>query len=170
MKQHFATFILGLGLSQAALGGPPPVLSPYINYGTVTQAPVIDAPSFLNAGSFTIDSVSSFNLTNLNNVFGNGYSILPFMTKDTLFFTNTGFMSGFPGYRFDTGTSTSRHSASYFVNQGTLEGIDTEGFVYLFSVPGATTAVPVPENSQPIGSQLLVLATNIVNTGPMSVG
>ncbi len=169
MKHHLATLFLGLGLCQAALGGNSP-LPPYANYGVVTQAPVIDAPSFFNAGDFEIDSVTSFNLTNLNNIFGNGYSVLPFMTKDTLFFTNVNLMTGFPGFRFDTGTSTSRHSASLFMNQGTLEGLDTPAFPYIFSVVGATTGVPVPGASQPIGSQLLILATNILNTGDMSVG
>ena len=169
MKPYIATVFLGLGLSQAALGGLPP-LAPYINYGVVTNAPVVDAPSFLNAGRFQIDSVSSYSLTNLNNIFGNGYSVLPFMTKDTLYFTNSGLMTGYPGFRFDTGTSKSRHSASFFFNEGTLEGLDTEALLYLFGVPGGTTFVPVPADSQPIASQLLVLATNIVNTGAMSVG
>jgi hypothetical protein len=169
MKPNIATVFLGLGLCQAALGGSPP-LTPYANYGVVTQAPVVDAPSFLNAGDFEIDSVSSLNLTNLNNIFGNGYSVLPFMTKGTSFFTNTGLMTGIPGFRFDTGTSTSRHSANFFLNEGTLEGIDNPAFLYLFSVPGAMTAVPVPADCQPIGSQLLIMATNIVNTGPISVG
>jgi hypothetical protein len=169
MKPFIATVFLGLGFSQAALGGPP-VLAPYVNYGVVTQSPVIDSPSFLNAGDFTIDSVTSYSLTNLNNVFGNGYSVLPFMTQGTLYFTNTGLMTGYPGFRFDTGLPKTRHSANFFVNEGTLAGFDTQSFVYLFSVPGATTAVPVPANSQPIASQLIVLATNIVNTGAMSVG
>jgi hypothetical protein len=169
MKQYIATVFLGLGLSQAAWGGSPP-LAPYVNYQVVTQAPVIDAPSFFNAGPFEINSVTSFNITNLNNIFGNGYSVLPFMTKDTLYFTNTALMTGYPGFRFDTGTSTSRHSANFFLNTGTLEGIDTIGFIYLYGVPGGTTFVPIPTDSQPIASQLLVLATNIVNTGDMSVG
>src|SRR5580658_1547836 len=114
MNRYFATVILGLGLCQAALGKPTP-LPPYANYATVTQAPVIDSPSFLNAGNFEIDAVTSINLTNLNNVFGNGYSVLPFMTKGTLYFTNANVMTGYPGFRFDTGTSTSRHSASFFL-------------------------------------------------------
>ncbi len=169
MNRHFATVFLGLGLCQAAWGGGSP-LPPYANYGVVTQAPVIDSPSFFNAGDFQIDTISTFSQTNLNNIFGNGYSPLPFMTKDTLYFTNTGTMTGYPGYRFDTGTSTSRHSASFFLNENTVAGLDSQAFAAIFSVPAATTGVPVPEDSQPIASKLLVLATNIINTGAMSVG
>ena len=169
MKKYITAVFLGLGLCAAALGGPSPI---YNNFGVVTQAPVVDALAFNNIGDFEIDAVSSYSLTNLNNLFGNGYSVLPFMTKDTLYYTNSdsGFMLGIPGFRFDTGTSTSRHSAAYFLNHGAVESIDTEAFPYLFSVVGSTSFVPVPVDSQPIASQLLVLATNIVNTGSMTVG
>jgi len=169
MKHQITTLFLALGLCEAALAGSPP-LPAYANYGVVTQAPVIDSPSFFNAGVFEIDAVTSINLTNLNNIFGNGYSVLPFMTKDTLYFTNTGLMTGFPGFRFDTGTSTSRHSASLFLNEGTLMGLDTEAFLYLYSTPGSKTEVPIPADSQPIPSELFILATNIINTGDVSVG
>jgi len=170
MKRHIARLFLGLGLCQAALGGPSPI---YQNFAVITQAPVVDALVFYNQGEFDIDTVTSFNATNLTSLlYENGFSPLPFMTKDTLAWTNSnsGLMIGIPGFRFDTGTSTSRHSASFFLNAGTVEGIDVEGFPYLYSVPGSTSEVPVPAASQPIASQILVLATNIVNSGAMTVG
>jgi hypothetical protein len=169
MKHFIATTFLGVGFCSAALAGPSPI---YQNYGVVTQAPVVDAVTFLNAGDFEIDTVSSYSLTNLNNIFGNGYSVLPFMTKDTLYFTNTssGLMLGESGFEFGTTTSTSRHGASFFFNAGTVAGVDTEALIFLYSVPGATVYVPAPADSQPIPSQVLVMATNIINTGVMSVG
>ena len=152
------------------MGGPSPI---YQNFAVITQAPVVDALVFYNQGEFDIETVTSFSPTNLTTgLYENGYNPIPFMTKDTLDWTNSssGLMLGTPGFRFDTGTSTSRHSASSFLNAGTVAGFDVEGFPYLYSVPGSTVFVPVPAASQPIASQVLVLATNIVNSGAMSVG
>ncbi len=169
MKHFIATTSLAAGLGCAALAGPSAI---YQNYGVVTQPPVVDALAFFNAGDFEIETVSAYNLTNLNSIFGNGYSVLPYMTKDTLYFTNTssGLMLGEPGFEFGTTTSTARHSAGVFLNAGTVEGVDTIAPLYLFSVPGGTSWVPTPADSQPIASQVLVMATNIINTGDMAVG
>jgi hypothetical protein len=168
MKRYIAKVLLGFSLCQGALGGPSPI---YQNYGVVTSPPVVDAIVFYNEGAIVINNV--FNLTN-NNVesalFGFGATTFPFMTKDTAAFTNTssGTLSGEPGFQFDTGTSTSRHSASVFFNAGTVEGIDTIAPLDLEVIPNA--ADPITVDNQSIPSQVLVLATNIINTGAMSVG
>ncbi len=154
-----------MGLCQAALGGPSAI---YQNTGVIippTVAPVVDARIFLNTGIF--EAATVIGTEDLNP--------LPYMTTDTLFFTNTssGIMVGFPGFQFDTGTSTSRHSASSFFNAGIVEGLDLPGVVVLDSPVGAgtpTTAVPNPAESRPVSSRLVVQASNIVNTGDMAVG
>jgi hypothetical protein len=170
MKRYIPIVFLGLGLCQTALGGPSPL---YANYVVVTSPPVVDALSFYNAGQFEIETVTSINPTNVTiSLLLNGFSELPFMTKDTLNWTNasSGLMLGVPGFQFDTGTSTSRHNASSFLNAGTVESVDEEAFPFTYSAFGSLTAAPVPALSQPIASQLLVFATNIVNTGAMAVG
>jgi hypothetical protein len=173
MKRHIANFLFGLGLCHAALGGPVSIYEN--NYGVVTTPPVVDATIFLNEGDFIVTTIASLTNNNAaNSFYGYGFNANPFMTKDTLYFTNTssGFMEGEPGFQFDTATSKSMHSASFFLNQGTVEGVDTEALPIIYA-PGASAAtafVPIPADSQPIPSQVIVLSTNIVNTGTMAVG
>jgi hypothetical protein len=178
MKRYIAKVLLSLGLCQVALGGPSPI---YQNYGVVTSPPVVDATSFYNAGDFTVNTVIKINTsisfgdaTVLSGLFGYGNTSFPFMTKDTASWTNTssGVMSGEPGFQFDTGTSTSRHSASFFYNAGVVQGVDGEADIFdaLYVPVAATTASVISALGQPVSSQVLVLATNIVNTGAMSVG
>jgi hypothetical protein len=169
MKPYIATVFLGLGVCHSAWAKPAEL---WQNDGVVTVSPVVDAVGFYNAGDIEIETVTGYSATNVNNIYGNGYSVLPFSTKDTLYFTNTssGTMIGEPGFRFDTITSTSRHNASRFLNQGTILGVDTEATLVTFSTPGGTTFVAVDTESQPIPSQIMVHATNIVNQGTMAVG
>ena len=155
MRRYITTVFLGLGLCRAALGGP----GSYYNYGVVTNPPVVDALVFLNTGTFEVDTLS-----------GHLSGSLPFLTKDTLYYTNSGLMWGEPGFQFDTGGSTSRRSARSFFNSGTVEGIDTEAPIFLYAVIGGDTFVSSPAECQPIASRVLVRATNIVNTGVISVG
>jgi len=168
MKRYFTIALLGLGLCQAAWGSPSAL---YLNPGVVTDSPVVDALAFVNQGTFNLNNV--LNLTNVNATSALfGFTILnfPFTTKDTLFFTNTGTMLGEPGYEFDTITSSSRHSASLIFNSGNISGLDTIAPLDLYSVVGATVFEPVPVDDQPIPSQILLRATNIINTGTISVG
>jgi hypothetical protein len=173
MKRFITTVFLVLGFSHAAWAGTASPITPeYFNYGIVTNAPDVDAFAFYNAGDFEIETVSSFSVTNKNNIFGNGYSYLPFLTKDTLYFTNTvsGFMSAEPGFQFDTGTSTLRHSANFVVNQGSMLGIDGEAVDYITGNGAGSEWIPVAADNQPIASQIVVVASNIINSGSMSVG
>src|SRR5437867_2155832 len=62
-------------------GGVTPV---YVNEGTLTNVPQIDATIFINHGTFAVSSV------------------LPYQTQDTVDFTNTGLMTGDPGFRLET--------------------------------------------------------------------
>jgi hypothetical protein len=174
MKRSVAKILLGLSLCQGALGGPsqPSQISQiYQNEGVVTSPPVVDAYTFYNSGQFVINNV--FNLTNEaveSALFGFGVTSYPFMTKDTAAFTNTssGLLSGEPGFLFDTGTSTSRHNANIFFNAGTVLALDTLSPLDLEVIPNA--ADPLAADNQSIPSQIVVMATNIINTGTMAVG
>ena len=79
-------------------------------------------------------------------------------------------MLGTPGFQFDTGTATSRHSALSLLNQGSIQGIDFEAEMFLYEVPGSTTIDTVPAADQVISSKIVARANNIVNEGAMSVG
>jgi hypothetical protein len=176
MRRYFTTVFLGLALVRAALAGPASSITPeYYNYGLLTTTPTVDAYSFYNAGDFEIDAIVSATPTNLSSgLFINGFNPQPFATKDTLYFTNTvsGLMSAYPGFLFDTATSTSRFSASWFLNQGIVEGFDVQGFALdaLYSPVGSTAIVTAPALAQAIPSEIYVDATNIVNSGAISVG
>jgi hypothetical protein len=173
MKQYIAIILLGLGMGRTALAGPSPL---WANYGFIDTPPVVDATTFYNAGEISVTTVTGLSITNILRTEGEfgAFSSYPFMTKDTLNWTNasSGFMEGTPGFEFDTATSTSRHNSSSFVNAGTMIGLDQEAIPYLFATIGAATppVTPVPALSGNIPSQLLVLATNILNTGIMTVG
>src|SRR5271167_1688283 len=124
MKRFNSVILLGLGLCQAALGGPSPI---YQNFGVVTSPPQVDALTFYNAGIFNIRTFTSLSPTNLQiTLLLAGFNDIPFETKDTLNFTNgnSGIMIGVPGFLFDTSLATSRRSASSFMNEGFLQGID----------------------------------------------
>jgi hypothetical protein len=105
-------------LDMSAMGGP-------------LYPPQVDATAFVNQAVFNIVSLD------------------PFDTQNTLYFTNktSGYMGGFPGFRFDFVTNNSpvssiRLPAAQFYNQGFIYG-DTK---------------------------LLITATNIFSPGPLTVG
>src|SRR5438093_5312726 len=110
MKQFFIPGLLNL-LLLAQIGRATDAF--YINNGTVTFPPQIDAINFINNGSFDF----SLNPT-----------ILPFDTSNTQNFTNNGTMFGSVGFRFDTGPSESgtRRPAANFRNRlvGTITAPD----------------------------------------------
>jgi hypothetical protein len=176
MKRFITTVFLGLGLCQAAWGSLT-TTNQFVNYGLITSSPEVDAVGFYNAGTIEINAVVGATPTNLTSgLFENGYNPLPFTTKDTLYYTNTqsGVLLAYPGFLFDTVTSTTTHGASYFLNQGTVEGIDVQAYAAdaLYEPPGSLLITTIPGMGQPIPSQVLVQATNIVNSGggAISVG
>ena len=86
----------------------------YINpgYGVVTNALPIDATSFVNNGTFNLQTS------------------LPYDTSNTKYFTNTGSMFGSVGYQFDRTTTTIpafRYPAANFYNTGKISGISPQG-------------------------------------------
>jgi hypothetical protein len=131
----------------------------WINTGTVTQPPQIDATNFVNFG--TID----FEFTNFfqnNEVFGT--TSQPFETSDTQNYTNLGSMICTPGWLFDNSPASSgqRMPSANFVNKngGTISGLDSPAFVIL----GQANISPL------FPSYLWVISTNIINGGLLSIG
>jgi hypothetical protein len=141
MNRYFGWILIGLLtlplLSRAAD-------ATWINNGTITVPPVIDATNVVNNGSMNI-------LT----------PFLPFDTSNTRNFTNFGTMTGSVGFRFDTAPRNSsgqliglRHPAANFHNRSG-------------ATISATDSLLISGES---GSYLLVSATNIINQGAMTVG
>jgi hypothetical protein len=121
----------------------------YVNYGTVSFPPQIDATNFINYG--TLDFTANT-------------TVQPFSTSDTLNFTNYGSMLGSVGWWLDDASPDlgTRGPAANFVNRntGTIAAFDLPTFV-LVGVPNIATVLP---------SYLWVTATNVVNRGLMAVG
>ena len=163
--RHFITAaFLGLALSPIAMAGPDPIFD---NPGTITQVPTVDAIIFENSGDFNVSTVTTASNI-ISTALGLTESLLPYATRDTLYFTNSGTMLGIPGFRFDTSTATTRFSAIDVANQGIVIGQDAEAFPDFYSTPTGTTALP--QYSQPLPSQVLISATNVNNSGEIGVG
>jgi len=115
----FAMMIIGL------FAQPSPI---YINLGTVSQAPQIDAKAFYNAGNFDVGgfSISSLGLVVVGNGGFSGGASIPFSTQNTLNWTNdnSGVMGTGGGYLFDYATTNSRLPAANFINKGTVSAGD----------------------------------------------
>jgi hypothetical protein len=165
MKPFLATILLSLSLTGAALADSG---APYVNFGNVTAAPAVDAPAFENFGTF--QAITTLTFSNLTSTAELIATPLPYATRDTLYFTNTGTMTGVPGFRFDTATAKTRFSAVDVVNRGTLIAEDTSAIPAAYSVPPATTWVREVTESQPIPSQMLIFATNVINSGEIGAG
>src|SRR5438309_10627198 len=120
----------------------------YINNGTVTFPPQIDAINFINNGSFDF----SLNPT-----------LLPFDTSNTQNFTNNGTMFGSVGFLFDNSPAESgtRRPAANFRNRLTGTITAGDGVVIVDPTFGALRLTP---------SFLLVSATNIINEGTLTSG
>src|ERR1044071_1645864 len=121
----------------------------YINNGTVTFPPQIDATNFINNGTFDI------------------FTTIPFDTSNTQNFTNNGSMFGTVGFRFDNAPSISglRKFAANFENRltGTIAAQDSE--VLLIGTNGNSST------GQILGpSYLFVYSTNVVNQGTLEAG
>ncbi len=119
----------------------------YINYSTVTTAPMIDAYNFVNYGTF--ESIST---------------TYPFETSDTLNFTNYGTLSSARGsagwwFSYSPASTGQRELADNFVNEdsGIVESSGSSTF--------NRTAMFFPE-----ANYVWVYATNIINSGYMSIG
>ncbi len=118
----------------------------YINYGTITTPPQIDAFNFVNYGTFSI------------------FTLDPFETSNTRNFTNYGSLTGASGWWFDNSPAASgaRRMADSFVNHNgaVVQGLD-EPLIIFIGVPNVAPVSP---------SYLWVQATNIVSQGLLHVG
>ncbi len=165
MRQFTSTALLALSLSPLAMAGPSPI---YENPGIVTQTPTIDAIIFNNSGIFeAFTSVTFSNITTTADIIA---TPLPYGTRDTLYFTNTGTMVGVPGFRLDTTTATTRFSAVDVANHGTIVGEDIAAEPNSFSTAGSMATTSIPQYSHPIPSQILIYSTIVVNDGEIGVG
>jgi len=147
-----ASLSIGIGLAVTsltlAMAQPIPL---YENFGVITTAdiaPQIDALAFANYGTFSVST------------------LLPYDFQNTLNFTNTGTMTGSPGFQFDTGDSSHprQMAASFFNRSGaSVTAADSAlGVSLLNGLPFQTQLV--------FPSYLLLSATNVANHGLVSVG
>jgi hypothetical protein len=142
-------FLISLGLMLAPGRAQAQAQSTYLNLGTVTTAPQIDATNFVNKGLFDIETAPN-----------------PFFTTSTLNYTNTGEMVASVGWEFDFGPlpSGGRGLAANFYN-GPYNGTTGNGLIE--SVSGLVeNPSAAPLFAYPVG-YLLVSATNIVNKGAL---
>jgi hypothetical protein len=167
MKRNFSIAILSLVLPAVLAAAPSAI---YVNPGVVTEPTNIDAVIFYNLGEFDVSGITSATNFALSATIGIR-SALPFSTRDTAAFTNSGTMIGAPGYEFQTTTGTTIHSAESFYNAGSIIGLDTPAIPYFFylSADGAQISI-APAYSQPLPSIVSVQATNIINQGSVTVG
>jgi hypothetical protein len=161
MRRFITTVLLGVASGSVAFASPDAI---YQNPGVVNQPPTIDAVVFENFGTFDLETLAAF--TNVTVNVGRAIP-LPYSTSDTSYYTNapSGTMIGIPGFRFDTATRTTRFSALEFVNQGSIIGQDIPPIAESYSTSGSTATTPIPQDSQPTPSQVLIYATNVVNQG-----
>ena len=140
--------------------------SEYINTGTITNPPVIDATAFVNSGTFEAVMAD----------LGDGTLAIetqtPYSTQDTLYYTNLnpGLMLGQPGFLFETVTANGNKNARSFYNTGTILAVDTYLPPEPLNIQGGYTVDPGTGMAYP--SQVLIMATNIFNgpNGSITVG
>lgn len=141
MKQFLLATVLATTLSGVGIAQTTPL---YENYGLVTGSPTIDATAFANYGTFNVSGTLPFDFTN------------------TRFFTNRGFMSSLPGFRFDTAFDLGApQPAAVFVNENGAEvrSLDTT------AITGTTFSGQILSPSY-----LLISADTIVNHGNLVTG
>jgi hypothetical protein len=164
MKQNITAILAAWAFGLSALAAPQ---AEYINTGTVTNIPEIDAISFYNEGDFvTVRGV-------LEGEDGQNKTQIPYATHDTLYYTNSGasaVMLGQPGFLFEDLTTSGAHNASSFYNTGTITAVDTQTEPEFYTIGGGSftetgTGVAYP-------SQVLIMATNVFNglSGTINVG
>jgi len=127
MKHFLKSILLWLGLSGLAFGGPAPVFN---NYGVLDTVTNINAVRFINSGVINFDT---------------GVIYYPLSTA---YFTNTGTMTGFPGFEFADVSPSTIHPSVSFVNRGVITGSDGGGSP----------------------SKIVVNATTVVNSGTLVTG
>lgn len=140
-------FVLAALVAGSLLPSARAVDAVYENFGTVTNTPQIDAVSFINHGEFDVSST------------------LAYETRNTLFFVNSGVMSGFPGFRFSYAPPQGpRLLASSFVN-GLGARISGTGFTFGGGFFGGGGIFGTGfENPQ-----IIIAATNVLNQGDIRV-
>jgi len=141
MKKFLLTLTLMGGLLGPALRATVPLYENFGNNDYGNTPPEVDALAFANYGFFGVST------------------LLPYDFQNTVNFTNTGTLSGNPGFWFDSASSSGpRRPADVFVNANDASVFSSDIF---FTVPGSgiTSA-----------SYLFVDATNIVNHGLLSAG
>lgn len=160
MKRALLAVMMGLAICQASYGTDPL----YINYGKITNAPTVDALAFCNMGEFdtTVGITTGVSVGGSVSFYDSIYQ-----TQNTRYYTNTGIMTGSTGFRFDTLSANkkgmySRTSAEVFTNSGSITAVD--------GYDSSTLDYYTYDYYNSISSYLLVSATNIANTGTMTVG
>ena len=148
MKRFFLMFVSIALLTVAGRGAD----ALYHNTGTVPcdNPPQIDARVFLNDGSFCADSQAGFFAAPFLIVLTFPNNALPYMTQNTLWFTNNGQMQASPGFEFDfVGDDGIHRPAASIVNNNGNQ-----------NTPATLS-----------GSQFMLLsATNLINRGVLEVG
>lgn len=157
----FATLVCGFSAaaSPAAL---------YQNTGYITNAPVINALTFINSGEFE-PVIALSNISHGENLDVEAQT--PFATQSTHNYTNTGVMIGQPGFLFDLGTTTARTNANWFYNVGQITAVDTQTPPDVVSYSGSPFEYQ-PGTGLAYPSQIFIHATNIYNgpNGYIAVG
>ena len=150
MKTPIISAVLSLIIALGVEAGVTPI---YQNFGSV-DSPQVDATVFANYGVLTYGqtTISGF---------------LPFTTRDTYYYTNTGSMSGSDGFRFDLETTNGRGPATTFFNSGIIGassiGLTSFSLSTTFAV-GAFNAIYAG-----YGSYILINADTIKSSGNLTV-
>jgi hypothetical protein len=130
----------------------------YVNEGTLTEVPQVDAQVFVNHGFFSVSSP------------------LPYQTQNTLIYTNTGTMISPPGFDFGTiSDSGLRTPASLFYND--LNATVATGIILDLAFPIFQTD-PTTDPAQSMRfylfsaerPQIRISAENIINRGYFRAG
>ena len=161
MKKNTTAIFAALAFGLPAFASPSPE---YINTGTITNSPVIDATAFVNSGLF--EAVIPYVGTEVvGGVSLDTETLTPYFTRDTLYYTNLvgGTMLGMPGFLFKTVTASGVNNARSFYNDGVILAVDTQPPPEFPNHDGITffqsgTGIAYP-------SEVLISATNILN-GP----
>jgi hypothetical protein len=155
MKRFILLMFSVLSLTFGAQAQTAPI---YVNFGSVSDSPQIDALAFANYGSFSASSS------------------LPYDFQSTLYFTNRGSMAAFPGFRFGAASSSQPpfRPAIYFENDvgGTVEALDQAGQLSAAGSGGAFGNTTLGNYTDEIvtPSYTLVSADTIINKGYLLAG
>jgi hypothetical protein len=171
MKRHYLSWLLVLCMAGSAGAAP----SFFINNLVLTNRTNIDATIFVNNRTIFFDMLDAGAITSVESVDPVDNAV--FQTKDTLYYTNNagGVMLAQPGFNFETVTSTGIHPASSFNNYGQIIGADAQVIDFQFFY-GSTGPIIYPNGpwepglDTPVSSLIAVSATDIKNSGSISVG